>query len=134
MKVEVFYIGKPRSRPLNEAAAEYGKRLGRYCRFSVREIKSEKDAPETKALRIALDPRGEPLDSAELAALLEGAQRDVAFYIGGADGWTDEFRRGADRLLSLSKMTLPHELARVVLVEQIYRAFTILSGHPYNRA
>jgi 23S rRNA (pseudouridine1915-N3)-methyltransferase len=134
LKVEVYYIGKPRSRPLNDAAAEYAKRLGRYCRFSIREIKSEKDAPETKALRVALDPRGETLDSAELAALLEGAQRDVAFYIGGADGWTDEFRRGADRLLSLSKMTLPHELARVVLVEQIYRAFTILSGHPYNRA
>jgi 23S rRNA (pseudouridine1915-N3)-methyltransferase len=134
LKVEVFYIGKPRSRPLNDAAAEYAKRLGRYCRFSIREIKSEKDAPETKALRVALDPRGETLDSAELAALLEGAQRDVAFYIGGADGWTDEFRRGADRLLSLSKMTLPHELARVVLVEQIYRAFSILSGHPYNRA
>ena len=134
MKVEVYYIGKPRSRPLNDAAAEYAKRLGRYCRFSIREIKSEKDAPETKALRVALDPRGEALDSAELAGLLEGAQRDVAFYVGGADGWTDEFREGADRLLSLSKMTLPHELARVVLVEQIYRAFTILSGHPYNRA
>ncbi|MEZ5395953.1 MAG: 23S rRNA (pseudouridine(1915)-N(3))-methyltransferase RlmH [Bryobacterales bacterium] len=51
MKVDVYYIGKPRSRALNEAAAEYAKRLGRYCRFSIREIKSEKDAPETKALR-----------------------------------------------------------------------------------
>ncbi|MCB1022109.1 MAG: 23S rRNA (pseudouridine(1915)-N(3))-methyltransferase RlmH [Bryobacterales bacterium] len=133
MKVDLYYIGKPRSRALNEAAAEYAKRLGRYCRFSIREIKSEKDAPETKALRVALDPRGEQMDSAGLAAFLEGAGRDVAFYIGGAEGWTDEFRQGADRLLSLSKMTLPHELARVVLAEQIYRAFTILSGHPYNK-
>ncbi len=133
MRVDVYYIGKPRSRPLNEAAAEYGKRLGRFCRFSSREIKGEKDAPETKALRVALDPRGEAMDSAQLAAFLESSQRDIAFYIGGADGWSDEFRGGADRLLSLSKMTLPHELARLLLVEQIYRAFTILSGHPYNK-
>ena len=133
MRVDVYYIGKPRSRPLNEAAAEYAKRLGRYCRFHIREIKSEKDAPETKALRVVLDPRGEAMDSAEFASFLEGAQRDVTFYIGGAEGWSDEFRQSADRLLTLSKMTLPHELARVFLVEQIYRAFTILSGHPYNK-
>jgi 23S rRNA (pseudouridine1915-N3)-methyltransferase len=133
LRVDVYYIGKPRSRPLNEAAAEYAKRLGRYCRFYLREIKSEKDAPETKALRVVLDPRGEVMDSAQFASFLEGAQRDIAFYIGGADGWSDQFRRGADRLLSLSKMTLPHELARVLLAEQVYRAFTILGGHPYNK-
>ena len=133
MRVDVYFVGKPRSRALNEAAAEYGKRLGRFCRFSAREIKGEKDAPETKALRMVLDPRGEAIDSAGFAAFLASAQRDFAFYIGGADGWSDDFRQGADRLLSLSKMTLPHELARVVLLEQIYRAFTILSGHPYNR-
>jgi 23S rRNA (pseudouridine1915-N3)-methyltransferase len=133
LRIEVHYIGKPRDPALNAAAAEYAKRLGRFCRFSLREIKSERDAPETKALRVALDPRGEMLDSAGFASLVEGAGRDIAFYLGGADGWSDEFRRGADRLLSLSPMTLPHELARVVLVEQIYRAFTILSGHPYNK-
>lgn len=133
MRVDVYYIGKPRSRPLNEAAAEYAKRLGRYCRFHIREIKSEKDAPETKALRVVLDPRGEAMDSQQFASFLEGAQRDVAFYIGGAEGWSGDLRRSADRLLTLSEMTLPHELARVFLVEQIYRAFTILSGHPYNK-
>ena len=133
MRVDVYYIGKPRSRALNDAAAEYAKRLGRYCRFHIREIKNEKDAPEGKALRVALDPRGEAMNSAQFASFLEGAQRDVAFYLGGAEGWSEEFRQGADRLLTLSKMTLPHELARVVLVEQIYRAFTILSGHPYNK-
>ncbi len=133
MRVDVYYIGKPRSGPLNEAVAEYAKRLGRYCRFHIREIKSEKDAPRSKALRVALDPRGEVMGSQRFAEFLEGAQRDVAFFVGGAEGWSEEFRRDADRLLRLSEMTLPHELARVLLVEQIYRAFTILSGHPYNK-
>ncbi|MCH7924604.1 MAG: 23S rRNA (pseudouridine(1915)-N(3))-methyltransferase RlmH, partial [Planctomycetes bacterium] len=54
-------------------------------------------------------------------------------YIGGADGFSDKFRSSADRLLSLSKMTLPHELARVVLLEQLYRAFAIMAGHPYAK-
>ncbi len=67
------------------------------------------------------------------AAFLEKAQRDVAFFVGGADGFSQSFRQEADLLLSLSKMTLPHELARVVLAEQIYRAFTILRNHPYPR-
>ena len=134
MRIQLYYIGKPRSRPLNQAAQEYAKRLTRYCRFDMREIKGEKDAPDDrKRLRVLLDPRGEQLPSEGLAGLIEKAQRDVSFYIGGAEGWSDSFRAGADRLLSLSRMTLPHELARVVLAEQIYRAFTILRNHPYPR-
>lgn len=133
MKIQVFYIGKPRSRPLNEAGAEYIKRLGRFCRFEATEIKSEAAIEDRKILHIALDPLGESLSSEELARVLESAGRDVAFYIGGAEGFSKEFRSSADRLLSLSKMTLPHELARVLLLEQIYRAFTILGGHPYAK-
>jgi 23S rRNA (pseudouridine1915-N3)-methyltransferase len=57
----------------------------------------------------------------------------VAFYIGGAEGFSAKFKESADRLLSLSQMTLPHELARVMLLEQLYRAFTILGGHPYAK-
>jgi 23S rRNA (pseudouridine1915-N3)-methyltransferase len=118
---------------MNAAAGEYAKRLGRYCRFESVELKSETLPSDPKTLHVALDPRGEAMTSKQLARLIESAGRDIAFYIGGADGFSDEFRQAADKLLSLSKMTLPHELARVVLVEQIYRAFTILTGHPYAK-
>lgn len=134
MKVQVFFIGKPRDRALNAAAAEYAKRLERSCRFEMREIKSEKDvAALGKPLRVALDPAGEALDSEAFARMIESAGRDVAFFIGGAEGFSKEFIASADRVLSLSRMTLPHELARLVLAEQIYRAFMILAGHPYPR-
>jgi 23S rRNA (pseudouridine1915-N3)-methyltransferase len=134
LKVSLLYIGKPRSREANVLAQEYALRLSRYCRFEMREIRDETAAAAyNRALRVVLDPDGEPMTSPALAALLEKAGRDVAFFVGGADGFSDSFRAGADRLLSLSKMTLPHELARVVLAEQIYRAFTILNHHPYAR-
>ena len=134
MRIQLLYIGKARSRPLNEAAQEYATRLSRYCRFEMREIKSEQDAPDDrKALRVLLDPLGSQITSHELAEVVEKAERDISFYIGGADGWSDEFRATADRLLSLSKLVLPHELARVVMAEQIYRAFTIMRHHPYPR-
>lgn len=134
MKIRLFYIGKARSRPLNQAADEYAKRTTRFCRFEMREIKSEREAPaDSKALRIVLDPRGKQASSETLAEWIEKAGRDVDFFIGGADGWSDEFRESADRLLSMSEMTMPHELARVLLAEQIYRAFTIMRGHPYPR-
>jgi 23S rRNA (pseudouridine1915-N3)-methyltransferase len=134
LKLQVFYIGKPRSRPLNEAGAEYVKRLGRYCRFEMKELKTEASLEDnSKILHVALDPEGESLSSEQLARLLESAGQDVAFYIGGAEGFSAKFKESADRLLSLSQMTLPHELARVMLLEQLYRAFTILGGHPYAK-
>lgn len=127
-------MGKPRSREANVLAQEYAVRLGRYCRFEMRQIKNESAAAAyDRALRVVLDPAGEELNSQQLAGLLEKAGRDVAFFVGGADGFSEAFRAGADRLLSLSRMTLPHELARVLLAEQIYRAFTILRNHPYPR-
>jgi 23S rRNA (pseudouridine1915-N3)-methyltransferase len=134
LKVHLLYIGRPRSREANALAAEYALRLSRYCRFEMRQIRSEDAAPSyDRALRVVLDPAGDQMTSHDLAALLERAGRDVAFFVGGAEGFSEAFRARADRLLSLSKMTLPHELARVVLVEQIYRAFTILHNHPYPR-
>lgn len=87
--------------------------------------------------RIALDETGAMLTSAGFADLLRGlaeaGRQEVAFLIGGADGHVPQTRSDADKLLSLGKMTLPHMLARCVLVEQIYRATTILAGHPYHR-
>lgn len=85
---------------------------------------------------VLLDERGEAWRSREFAARLRRwleAGSDVAFIIGGADGVDDACRARADDVLSLSSLTLPHELARVVLLEQLYRASTIIAGHPYHR-
>jgi 23S rRNA (pseudouridine1915-N3)-methyltransferase len=90
----------------------------------------------TSAWLVLLDSRGKALSSEDLAAWL-GVRRDsgqqmIVFAIGPASGWSDQARRQAQMLLSMGPMTLPHELARLVLTEQLYRAFTILSGHPYH--
>ncbi len=120
-------------------AQEYLKRLSRYARCEMREIKPERADLWSKhavASKILLDPAGRALDSGRFAALVSKAERDardLVFVIGGADGLPPGWRDRADLLLSLSPMTLPHELARVVLAEQLYRAFTALRGHPYAK-
>jgi 23S rRNA (pseudouridine1915-N3)-methyltransferase len=93
-------------------------------------------AKHPSAKKILLDPAGKALDSTRFADLFaDGEMRghDLVFVVGGHDGLSPEWRERADVLLSLSAMTMPHELARAVLAEQIYRAFTILRGHPYPR-
>ena len=89
-----------------------------------------KKMPKKQAACIVLDETGRDLTTAQFAALL-GAP--ATFVIGGADGLPDEVKRGARLLLRLSSLTLPHALAQVVLLEQIYRAATLLTGHPYHR-
>ena len=134
MNLQLLFIGKPRSREANLLAQEYTGRIKHYCKFEMVQLKDEKAAAAYgRAFKVVLDPAGEQLTSRELAAFLEKTTRETAFFVGGAEGFSDEFRARADRLISLSKMTLPHELARVILAEQIYRAFTILRGHPYPR-
>lgn len=90
-----------------------------------------------RAYKVLLDPSGRQLTSPELARMIEKAQntavRELLFMVGGADGFSDAARQKAQMLLSLSRLTLPHELARVVLAEQIYRAFAILTRHPYAK-
>jgi 23S rRNA (pseudouridine1915-N3)-methyltransferase len=88
------------------------------------------------ARKIFLDPAGQPMDSAAFARLVGKSEleaRDLVFLIGGHDGLPAGFAARADQLLSLSKMTFSHELARAILAEQIYRAFATLRGHPYPR-
>ncbi len=134
MKIRLYYIGKTRSREADLLAEEYAKRISRFCRFEMIPAKSEKAiVPTPKAFKVVLDPGGQAITSQDLADLIKAKRGEIHFSIGGADGFTDSFRAQADQLLSLSKMTLPHELARVVLTEQIYRAFTILHHHPYPR-
>ena len=139
MKFFLYYIGKPRDASANRLAEEYIKRSTRYAKIEMREIRPARFDPWTShpsAAKILLDPAGITLDSAGFAKRIGKAEleaRDQVFLIGGAEGPPAGWRERADTLLSLSPMTLPHELARVMLAEQLYRAFTILRGHPYPR-
>ena len=118
----------------DQLVAQYTKRIQHYAQFQIKAIKDESASIlYPKAFRIAVDPRGKQMTSEELAQLLERTSREIVFFIGGPDGFSDTLRTHADPLVSLSKMTLSHEQSRVVLVEQIYRAFTILRNHPYPR-
>jgi 23S rRNA (pseudouridine1915-N3)-methyltransferase len=92
---------------------------------------SVKKIPQKRESWIALDERGKDLTTRQFAALLGS---DASFIIGGADGLPDQIRQSARLLLRISSLTLPHALAQVVLLEQLYRAATILTGHPYHRA
>ena len=133
MKVFLYYVGKARDAHANAMAEEYIKRSGRFATCEMREIHPAKFDPWAKHLsarKILLDPAGKTLDSKKLTALFD---RDLVFIVGGADGLPEAWKPKADLLVSLSALTMPHELARVVLAEQIYRALTTLRGHPYPR-
>ena len=139
MRVLVYYIGKPRDTHANAIAAEFLKRSSRYADCAMREIVPQRFdlfAKHAGARKIFLDPAGRGIDSAQFVRIIEKAERDgqdLVFLIGGHDGLPSEWKPRADLLLSLSPMTFPHELARAILTEQIYRAFTTLRGHPYPR-
>lgn len=138
MKIFLYYIGKPRDAHANAMAAEYIKRSTRFSTCEMREIRPQRFDPWEKhpgAFKVLLDPAGRSMDSAKFVQVFdqERGDRDLVFIIGGADGLPAEWRDRADLLLALSPMTMPHELARVVLAEQIYRALTTLRGHPYPR-
>ncbi|MEP7353691.1 MAG: 23S rRNA (pseudouridine(1915)-N(3))-methyltransferase RlmH [Acidobacteriota bacterium] len=138
MKIYLYYIGKARDTHANAMAAEYIKRSTRFATCEMREIHPDRFDPWTKhptALKILLDPEGRAMDSKQVVSLFdrERADRDLIFIIGGSDGLTSAWRAKADLLMALSPMTMPHELARVILAEQIYRALTTLRGHPYPR-
>ncbi|MGA3041971.1 MAG: 23S rRNA (pseudouridine(1915)-N(3))-methyltransferase RlmH [Bryobacteraceae bacterium] len=142
MKIFLYYIGKPRDAHANSIAADFVSRASRYAACEMREIKPRQLesmdlwARHPAARRILLDPAGKALDTAAFVALVSQAEmegRDLVFVVGGADGLPADWRGRADLLLSLSRMTFPHELARAMLAEQIYRAFATLRGHPYPR-
>ena len=139
MKVFLYYAGKPKDPHANAIAAEYIRRADRYAPSRMSEIRPDKTdfrAKHPGAKKIFLDPAGSSLESGAFAALFSKAEmlgHDLVFFVGGHDGLPPAWRHEADLLLSLSSLTMPHELARAVLAEQIYRAFTILRGHPYPR-
>jgi len=139
MRVFLYYIGKPRDEHANAMADEYIKRTERYTKCDMREIHPARFdlwAKHPTATRILLDAEGKTFDSftfAESVSKAEKNAKDLVFAIGGANGYPHGWREKADMLLSLSTMTFPHEFARVMVAEQIYRAFTTLRGHPYSK-
>lgn len=139
MRITLYYAGKPRDRHANALAEEYVKRCRRWARCEMKEVdprRGETPAKASRQLWIALDPAGRRLDTPAFVDLIRQAERDgrdLEFFVGGADGLPETWRASADLLVSLSPLTLPHELARVILAEQIYRALATLRGHPYPR-
>src|SRR6476661_2560439 len=154
MRLVVAVVGKPRDRHLAAAISEYETRAARYWPLEVMEVReasgrgvSAADARSREGERlvervpvtarlVACDERGDRLTSPQFATLVSGARdgaQDLAFVIGGAFGLSDEVRARADRSIQLAPWTLPHELARLVLAEQLYRAGTIIRGEPYHK-
>jgi 23S rRNA (pseudouridine1915-N3)-methyltransferase len=145
LKLKFAWIGKTKQPAIQVLTDEYLKRISRYAPaegVAVRDEaallslcgRSAKNAP--KSTLVLMDSRGKEFSSEQFAKLL-GEYQDrnplpLLFAIGGADGFSSEARAAAQHTISLGKMTLAHEIARVVLLEQVYRAFTILRGHPYH--
>ena len=144
MKLKIAWIGKTKDRSIQALTDEYLKRISRYAgvgglalpdEAALLKLREKVGMRPAHAL-VLLDSRGKQLSSEEFAQFLQNHldrnPQPLALAIGPADGFQDSSRKSATEVLSLGKMTLPHELARVVLLEQVYRAFTILKGHPYH--
>ena len=159
MKLHVVAVGHKPPGWVAAGFEEYARRMPRSARIDLIEVKPGPRGRQTPSealvsrvlaeeksrifaaipsgcVKIALDERGKQLSTAELARRLDGwmqGGRDVAFVIGSADGLDRDLKAGADLLLSLSAMTLPHALVRVLLAEQLYRAVSLIQNHPYHR-
>jgi 23S rRNA (pseudouridine1915-N3)-methyltransferase len=142
VKLKIAWIGKTKDPAIQSLTTEYLKRISRYVEVQGLPLADEaallklRDKSRPLHTLVLLDSRGKELSSEEFAEFLQNHQdrnpQPLVLAIGPADGFSDAARKAANTNLSLGKMTLPHELARVVLLEQVYRAFTILKGHPYH--
>ena len=144
MKLTVAWIGKTKSAAVQSLTDDYLKRLRQYAETEGVSLKDEpalmklcgRDGRGTRRWLVLLDSRGKQLSSEELAKFLRDHQdknpTPLVFAIGPADGFSETARQQADFTVSMGKMTVAHELARVLLLEQLYRGFTILKGHPYH--
>ena len=159
MKITIVTVGKIKEKYLKDAIAEYVKRLGRYCSLTIIETPDEK-TPDgaspvleeqirreegNRLLRqirddvyvITLEIEGKAMDSVEMARKIESLQvsgtSHIVFVIGGSLGLSIEVRKRADLALSFSRMTFPHQLMRLILLEQIYRSFRIINNEPYHK-
>ena len=146
MNITIICIGKLKEKYWSSAAAEYEKRLSKYCALQTEELKESDPAGEGKAILkrlkkedyvIALDITGEELDSAGFADKIKNlslsGRSKVTYIIGGSDGLSKDITDIADYSLSFSKMTYPHQMMRVILLEQIYRSFKIINNEKYHK-
>lgn len=153
MKIEILAVDRLRSAWAREAVDEYLERIGRYCPVERKDVKRAGEGAEAVAAEgerllkvaapgpadrlVALDRAGDALDSPGWAALVGGSADEgvarLVFVVGGAAGLAGDVKRAARRTVSLGPQTLAHELAQVVLLEQLYRAWTILRGEPYHK-
>jgi 23S rRNA (pseudouridine1915-N3)-methyltransferase len=155
MKLRLIWIGKTKRAAFKELISDYKARIAKFAQIEITELKDRKDAGsdprrviEKEAQDIlaattgdqfvvALDERGRELDSMSLAEFIEKHRREgtkqLTFVLGGHDGLADMARKRAGFVLALSRMTLTHEFARVLLLEQVYRAFTIIHDLPYQK-
>ena len=159
MKITVITVGKIKEKYLKDAIAEYSKRLSRYCKLEILEVADEKTPDgaseiveenirekegerilkliKEDAYVITLEMSGKLLTYVELAVRIETlgiqGERHLVFVFGGSIGLGREVLRRSDYALSFSKMTFPHQLMRVILLEQIYRSYRIINGEPYHK-
>ncbi len=152
MRILIAAIGRMKSGPMQVLMEEYLSRLPSNWPVEIRELEAKATLPPTRRIeeegklllacagdsefRVALDERGSSLTSQQFAARMERCMQDsmnVAFFIGGADGLSNAVRQKAQLVLSFGSPTWPHMLARVMLAEQLYRAHSIVAGHPYHR-
>ncbi len=159
MKITLITVGKVKEKFFREAVSEYGKRLSRYCRLEIREAADERTPEKASEIQreqilqkegkrilrlipedafvITLEIEGRKLSSEAFAAEIErlgvGGTSHIAFVIGGSLGLHNTIKARADLAVSFSDMTFPHQLMRVILLEQIYRAYRIIGGEPYHK-
>jgi 23S rRNA (pseudouridine1915-N3)-methyltransferase len=144
MKLKIAWIGKTKNAAIQSLTDEYLKRIARYADVEGLSLTDEsallklreKSGTRPAHTLVLLDSRGKVFSSEEFARFLQDHRdrnpQPLVLAIGPADGFSDDARKAASSSISLGKMTLAHELARIVLLEQVYRAFTILKGHPYH--
>ena len=159
MNVDIICVGKIKEKYLRDAVEEYSKRLSKYCRINIIEVNDEKTADgqgealnirvrklegeriirylRDDAFKVTLEIEGKQLDSLELADKInrlgiDGVSR-IQFIIGGSVGLDETVTEKSDMGLSFSKMTFPHQLMRVILLEQIYRSYRIITNEPYHK-
>ena len=159
MNIEIICVGKIKEKYLEDAIKEYSKRLTRYCKLKITELKDEKTIDgQSEALDIRikevegerilkaisddayvfiLDLKGKEIDSVDFSKKIDNlkisGKSSIQFVIGGSLGLSDSVVKKADFLLKFSEMTFPHQLMRVILLEQVYRAFRIMNNEPYHK-
>jgi 23S rRNA (pseudouridine1915-N3)-methyltransferase len=152
LKIKIAWIGKTKEPAIQSLTDEYLKRISRYAQVEGLALRNEaallqlcgqpsrkasvKTASSNKSILVLMDSRGKQLSSVEFARFIgdyqDRSSQPLAFAVGPANGFSETTRNATQHTISLGNMTLPHELARIVLLEQVYRAFTILKGHPYH--